>query len=280
MRILDYKVIVDSCCDVSKALFERFGFHRVPLTLTLGEKEYIDDEELDMPRFMADMKACKHRVGSAAPAPFLYRQAMDEEGNAFVVTLSEKLSASYNNALIGKNMADDDSASDVHVIDSKSASAGETLVAIKLWELIGQGLHADKIVNKITEFIKSMKTYFVLENYDNLIKSGRISKVTSTIAGILNIRLVMGSDGDGSICLTSKVRGAGEVIDKLLSLIKDSGRKIEGENFVISHCNNPELASNLSDAVCKQFNFKEVFVVPTGGLSSLYADNKGIIMAF
>ena len=70
------------------------------------------------------------------------------------------------------------------------------------------------------------------------------------------------------------------MLDKLLSLIKDCGKKMDGENIVISHYNNPALANHLADAICQRYSFKEIFVIPTGGLSLLYTDDKGIVMAF
>jgi fatty acid-binding protein DegV len=90
----------------------------------------------------------------------------------------------------------------------------------------------------------------------------------------------MGSDGDGNIALYAKPRGTKQMLEKLISLIKSSEKPTSGESIVISHCNNPGLAEQLSNAVKKHFDFKEIVIVPTRGISSMYADDKGIIMAF
>lgn len=277
---MDYKIIVDSCCDMTPDLKARLGVTQIPLTMRLGNKEFVDDDSLDLDLFMSEMKACEEKVGSASPTPYLYQEAIENAGQSFVVTLSGRLSGSFNSAVMGSNFAKESKEVDTHVFDSKSASSGEVLIAIKIWELIQTGMCAGSIIKEMNQFIDHMKTYFVLENYDNLRKNGRLGKVAGTLANILNMKLLMGADGDGNIALYAKPRGVNQMLDRLISLIKDSGKKTNGENIVISHCNNPDLAERLSDVIRRQFSFKEIFIVPSGGLSSLYTDDKGIVMAF
>jgi len=277
---MKYKIIADSCCDLTPGLKEKLGVTHVPLTLRLGSKEYFDDERLDLDGFMSEMKVCKEKVGSAAPAPYCFQEAIEKAKQAFVITISDKLSGSYNSAVAGKNSAQENGEVFAHVFDSKSAAAGEALIAVKLRELIKLEMSRDNIIQTINQFIDDMKTYFLLENYDNLQKNGRMSKVTGSLATIFDIKLLMGLDGNGSIALIAKQRGINRAIDKIISLIKESGRKTEGENIIISHCNNPDLAERLTDTIRRLYNFKEIFVIPMKGLSSLYADDKGIVVAF
>jgi DegV family protein with EDD domain len=277
---MEYGIVVDSCCDMTPDMREAMDILSVPLTMRLGQKEYSDDETLDHQAFMADMKACTEKVGSASPAPYLYACAMREKGSSFVITLSSQLSGSYSSALIGKAMAEEKEGVDAHVFDSKSASAGQTLIALKLQELLPQLPSKEAIVRAVNRFIDNMKTYFVLERYDNLQKNGRLGRVKGSLASILNIKLLMGSDGNGNIALYAKPRGVTKVLEKLLTLIEESGKDTAGENLVISHCNNPNLAQRLADAIKERFHFAKIHIVPTGGLSSLYADDQGIIMAF
>ena len=276
---MENKIIVDSCCDVTPKMKKQFNITSVPLTMLLGSKEFVDDDSLDLDDFMAQMKACTEKVGSAAPSPGLYQDAIKDAENAFVVTLSSKLSGSYSSAVIGKSF-EENKGKDVHVFDSKSASAGQTLIAIKLHQLLTMGNPKEAVVGFMKKFIDNIKTYFVLENYENLQKNGRLNKITYKLIQILGLKLIMGSDGQGNIALYEKPRGVRQMIKQLLALIEKSGKKTEGENLVISHCNNPELAEQLSSEIKQRFRFGDIFIVPTGGLSSLYADDKGIVMAF
>lgn len=277
---MEYRIIVDSCCDMSSQLKERLGAMSIPLTMRLGQKEFIDDDSLDYTGFMAEMKACTQKVGSAAPPPFLYQEAIKKAQNAFVVTLSSQLSGSFASAVMGKTAAEESGKTDAYIFDSKSASAGETLVAIQIRELLLKGLPKDHIIQTVNHFIENMKTYFVLERYDNLLKNGRLNRITGRLISVLNIKLVMGSDKNGSIALYAKCLGVKQMIDKLLSFIESSGKKTDGEQLVISHCNNLSLAKQLAEAIERKYHFKEIFIIPTGGLSSLYADDKGIVLAF
>ena len=274
------KIIVDSGCDMPEGMKEELSVVVVPLTLRLGESEFVDDESLDIQKFMKAMKACKEKVGSASPAPYLYQQAIESTGSDYVVTLSGKLSGSYSNAVLGNHQAGETGGRDAHVFDSKSASAGQTLIAIKLHELIKEGLPKARIVEAVHDFIDQMKTYFILENYDNLQKNGRLGRVSGSLIQILDIRTIMGSDGDGNIALYEKARGVRRIIDQLMLLIEKSSKKTAGECLVISHCNNPDMAEQISEKIKEWFQFGNIYIVPTGGLSSLYSDEKGVVVAF
>jgi DegV family protein with EDD domain len=250
------------------------------MSLILGSNEYVDNDSLDIPTFMAEMKACTDRVSSAAPSPHAFMEAITSAISSFIVTISSQLSASYANAEMGKAFAAEEGVTDVHVFDSKSASAGEVLVAIKLRELISNGIPKDQIISSLNQFIDNMKTFFVLERYENLIKNGRLNKITGKIIQVLNVKLIMGDDGNGTIKLFAKPRGTEQMIDKLVSYIKSSNRPTTGESLVICHSNNLPLAKQLSNTFKTHFNFKEILIIPTRGAISLYADDRGIVMAF
>ncbi len=276
---MEQRVVVDSCCDVTREFCQNFDITVVPLTITLGERSITDDENINLPQFMEDMKNCKSRIGSAAPAPALFKDAFLEAKTSYAVTLSSNLSGSYASAMLGREMACEEGA-DVHVFDSKSASAGEVLIALKTVEMIKAGIQKSEIIKSIESFIKQMKTYFVLENIDNLLKNGRMNKITGTLITVLGIKPIMGEDGDGNIALYSHARGEKQVIERLADTIKKSNRSFEGQSMVIAHCNNPGLAEKLMNEIKKRFPFKEIHIVPTRGISSVYANNKGIVMAF
>lgn len=278
---MNYKIVVDSCCDLSAEQKREMQVTTVPLTLMIGEDGYIDDDTLDLPGFMNKMKHYPGKIGSAAPSPMLYQEAFQGSHTTYAITLSSNLSGSYSSAMMGKAMAEEaDRESDVHVFDSKSASAGQVLLALKLRKLIEARLQKSEIIAKIESFIREMKTYFVLDNLDNLVKNGRLHKITGKLISILHIKPILGSDGDGNIALYGNARGEKQIINKLADTIEQSGRKTDGESMVITHCNNPTLAEKLKDVVMQRYRFEEIVILPTKGLSSLYANEKGIIIAF
>ena len=276
---MNWRIVVDSCCDVTPEISKKYGIDSVPLTISLGERNILDDESLNLTRFREEMRSCSGKIGSSAPAPALFKDAFIQARNTYAVTLSSNLSASYNSALVGMDMARGEGV-DVHVFDSKSASAGEVLIAVKIGEMVRSGLQKSAIIDVIDDFIRQMKTYFVLENVDNLMKNGRMKKITGRIITILNIKPIMGSDGDGNIALFSHARSEKQIIEKLVDTVKQSGRDTEGEHMVIAHCNNYTLAENLRTEIARRYQFSEILIVPTRGISSVYANDKGLIMAF
>jgi DegV family protein with EDD domain len=248
--------------------------------MTLGGKDFKDDETLDLPQFMDEMKRCAGKIGSASPSPMLYQEAFEGEHTSFAVTLSSRLSGSYGSAVVGKSYAEEESGADVHIFDSLSASAGEVLVAQKIYQLAQNDTPKAIIIATVEKFIREMKTYFVFENINNLLKNGRLNKVTGKIITTLGIKPIMGSDGDGNIKQFSRARGQKQIIDRLADTIAASGKNTENENLVITHCNNLSLATMLADTIKLRYRFKEILILPTRGLSSTYIDNNGVIMAY
>lgn len=275
---MNYKLVADSCCDLTNELKREWDVTSVPLTLTLAEKEFTDDDNLDLPQFMEEMHACKGRVGSAAPAPGLYADAF-RGADAFAVTLSSNLSGSYASAMAGKSIAEE-SGANVHVFDSRSAAAAEVLIVLKIRKLIREGLQKADIIAHVEHFIREMRTFFVLDNIDNLLKNGRLNRITATIISTLHIRPIMGADGDGNISLVSHVQGWKQVVKKLADTIATDGRPTKGKSLVITHCNNSPMAEELKSEIERRYEFSEILVLPTRGVSSLYANEKGVILAF
>lgn len=276
---MEYKIIADSCCDLTPQLKQQLGVTTVPLTLILGDTAFVDDDTLDLVDYMDKMKNYSGKIGSACPSPGMYKDTFVGNHVSFAVTLSSNLSGSYASANMGKTLAEEEGA-DVHVFDSKSASAGQLLLAVKIRKMIDAGMHKSKIITSIESFIQEMKTYFVLDNLDNLVKNGRMNKIAGKLISVLHIKPIMGSDGDGNIALYSHARGQKQIVEKLLHFIEKSGRSTDGESMVITHCNNSGLADMLLSAIRTRFHFNEILVVPTRGLSSMYANDKGIVMAF
>jgi len=165
---MKYKLVVDSCCELVPELKKKLHAETVPLKMTVNGKEYIDDEKLDVNDFIKKMNSFKGHAKSSCPSPGEYAEKFDGAENVFVVTLSSQLSGSYSSAMIAKDMAEEKGIS-VDVFDSKSASAGELLIALKIKELVDLSLDKKTIVKSILDFISNMKTFFVLENLDTII---------------------------------------------------------------------------------------------------------------
>ena len=278
---MSYKIIGDSCTDLPKALKEDPHFKLVPLTLIVADKEIIDDETFDQQGFLRSMKACPTSPKSACPSPEDYMKEFDQAEDIYIITLSSELSGSYNSAELAKKLyLEDHPNKNIKVIDSRSASVGQTLIAMKITELIKQGQSFETIVIKIDAFRESLKTKFVLESLDNLRKNGRLSGLQAIICSALNIKPIMGATKEGTIYKLDQARGVIKALILMAKAIEQDVFKPQERILGIAHCNDYARALFFKDEVLKRVPFKDFFIVDTAGVSSLYANEGGIITAY
>ncbi|MGJ0846250.1 DegV family protein [Tissierella praeacuta] len=278
---MNYKIVADSSCDLNEELKQRLNISLVPFKIDIDNKKFIDNEEINMVELIDAMKSSPNPIRTSCPSPGDFVMEYKNADNIFAITISGKLSGTYNSAVLAKDMAKEEEPDKfIHVFDSKSASVGETLVAMKIQELIEKKLNNFEIVEKVEKYINGMKTYFVLENLDNLIKNGRISKTKGLIANVLNLKPIMGEDGEGNIKLVENVRGTKKAFKRLVEIIGETGEKFEEKILAISHVNAFEKAEELKKEIQKRYNFKDIILVKTAGLSSAYANDGGIILVF
>lgn len=282
---MSIQIIVDSCCDLSPELKERIRPKSVPLKVFVtGGGEYVDDGSVDIPTLIADMAASRKGSTSACPSVEEYASHMRESDACFVVTLSSKLSGSYNAARVAMDMVlETEPDKKIHVFDSESASAGEALLALFLREKIDEGLSFDEIVSQANALIAKMKTLFVLEDLGNFIKNGRLKKVPGVLASILSLCPIMSDDGHGDIKLLLKVRGMQNSLQRLADAIGEftANAAPKSIRLVLAACNCSERAEALKKLLfdkCPAIG--EIFQVATGALSSMYANDGGVIVAF
>ena len=278
-------ILADSCCDLSPELLKKTQAKIAPLTITIDDTHYVDDGTVDIPPYLAAMKASKNPVRSACPSPDLYAEDIRAtEGDCFIVTLSAKLSGSHNAASLGVQLAQEDMPEKkVHVFDSESASAGETYIALMIHDLIAAGKSFEQIVELVEEKIRSMHTLFVLDSLDNLVKNGRISRTVALLANVLSIRLLMSDDGHGAIKNISKARGIKGALGQMVETCRKhtEGLAAASQRLVISYCNCPERARQVRDMIREKCPaIGEIIMPPTSALSSMYANDGGIVIAY
>lgn len=273
--MLKIKLVCDSSCEISPELAEMADITSVPLTMSIGDKTFVDDAELNVDEFVDYTNSSKFPAKSGCPSPAAYADAFNSPDPAFGITLSSALSGSYQSAVHGAELA----GKDARVIDSKSASAGETLIAFKLCELAKVCDTVDEIERKVLEFVNNMKTYFIIENLDNFVKNGRINPVIGRAASLLRLRMIMGSD-NGSIKQFGRSRSFEGAEEKLTELVERDRAGKSGGIAVISHCSNPEGAERVRAMAFKVGKFEKVFINKVRGLSSMYLNRGGVILAF
>lgn len=278
---MSFHIVCDSCTDLTEEDLKKGCYTLVPLTLLVDGEEIIDDETFDQADFLAKVAASKESVKSACPAPESYMEAYSKADDIYVVTLSAELSGSYNSAVLGKNLYEEENGTkNIHVVNSRGVATTQVLIARKLNEYASQGMPFEEVVDKIEEYTTSLRTYFVLETLEVLRKNGRLSRLSATIAGALNIKPVMIGTRDGVIQKAAQARGMKKALAKMVEHMGSEGRDLTGRQFVISHCNCYERAVYVKELIKKHLHAEDVDIVDTKGVSSLYACDGGIIVSY
>lgn len=277
-----YKIIVDSCGELTEDMKADGHFVSVPLTLEIDGEQIIDDETFDQASFIKKVAESPNAPKSACPSPHAYMEEMDcDAENVYVVTLSAELSGSYSSACTGKTMYEEeyeDKPKNIYIFNSKSASIGETLIAMKVAECEEAGMDFQQVVDTVEAYIADQHTFFVLETLETFRKSGRLSGLKATIAETLNIKPVMASTDTGYIQQLAKGRGMAQTIDKMTKYVIEATTNCEEKILAISHCNCPERALSLKKKMESLANFKQILIVDMRGVSTMYANDGGVIL--
>lgn len=278
----EYKIVIDSCGDLSEELKADGHFCNVPLMLDVDGYEITDDETFDQKDFLQRVKASVHSPKSSCPSPERYMSAYEGAAeHVYVVTLSSHLSGSYNSAVLASKLFEEEygESKKIHVFNSKSASIGETLIGLKVQELEKAGASFEEVVAGVEEYIASMNTFFVIETLETLRKAGRLSGLKAFVANTLNIKPVMGSTKEGTIQQLGQARGMKKALTKMVDDMLKVTKNCENRVLAIAHCNCPDRAQFVKDAIEKAAKFKDILIVNTAGVSSMYANEGGVIMS-
>ena len=278
---MSYKIIIDSCGELLDEWKKDEHFESVALTLNVGGENIIDDETFDQADFLKKVAASPECPKSACPSPERYMKAFDcDADHIYAVTLSAELSGSYNSAVLGRNLLEEEKPGrKIHIFNSKSASIGQTLIGMKIQECEEAGYSFEKVIETVDEYIAGQHTFFVLDNLETLRKNGRLSKVKALVASALKIKPVMGSTDEGNICQLDQARGINKALVKMAGQIAEKTQNSEEKVLAISHCNCHERAILLKNALQEKMPLKNIVVLDTAGVSSMNANDGGVIVA-
>ncbi|MDO5292419.1 MAG: DegV family protein [bacterium] len=278
---MKYRIIGDSCTDLTEELKKDEHIYIVPLSLDVDGKIFEDNDDFDQQEFLKAVAASPNCPKSSCPAPESYMNLFDCDGDVYVITLSSNLSGSYNSAELAKRLyLEDHEDKNILVLDSCSASVGQGLLVKKIKELAEQGKSFDEIVPIITKYRDEMQTKFVLESLDALRKNGRLTGVKALIATALNIKPVMGSTPDGQIQKLEQARGVNKALKLMADIIEKDAINPTEKTVGIAHCNNYERALLVKEEILKRVPFKDCIITGTAGVSTLYANDGGIVVSY
>lgn len=277
--LMKYKIVVDSCCELPEKYKKDERFQIIPLGIEVGDYSILDDENFNQKEFLEKVAACPQCPKSSCPSPERFMESYHNDAEEiYVITLSSHLSGSYNSAEVGRELyLEKYGEKKIHVVDSESASCGETQLAMRIMRYKEAGLSFEETVERIEVFKRKMRTYFVLDSLETLRKNGRLTGVKALVASTLNIKPVMVGNL-GVIEQKGQAIGVNKALAKMADHIVADVAHPEKRTLMITHCNCPERAEYMRDLMEKRASYKNVVVMDTAGISSLYASDGGIIV--
>ena len=281
MKDMSFKIVVDSCCDLTAQMRREPCFVKVPLSIHSNGSIFVHDDTLDQADLLWAMKQSEDAPSTACPSPQAYLDAFQGDAeDIYVVTLSALLSGSHNSAEQARVLLEEEHPEkNIHVFNSCSASSGEVLAALKIQELAAAGMPFKRVVREVEQFIYQMQTLFVLESLENLRKNGRLTKVQAMITGALRIKLLMGATPEGEICKLGQALSMKQALSRLVDRIAaDPAHK--GRTIAICHCNCLDRAFQVKQQIEANCQAENILILEAGGITTVYANAGGIVVAY
>ena len=281
---MTWKIVSDSSCDLRAASFHSgsVAFEPVPLHIQVGSRTFVDDGALSVPELLEAMGAEKSAASTSCPSPAAFARAFESADRVVCITISSQLSGTYHAACIGREMAlEEHPEKKIFVLDSRAASATCALLVRRAQALMEADPEADfeEVCGQLRQYQATLRTCFTLENFDNLIKGGRMRPIVGTLLHSLGIHVIADATPEGTIHVADKARGVNKTYRAITSLM-DRSKDCAGAEVLIAHCENLEGALALKRQILQDVPVKSVELLSCRGLTSFYAMEKGLIVGY
>ncbi len=278
---MTWHLVADTACDLHtlEGGKDLIDFGTIPFTIRIGGKEYIDDENMDIPGMLEANESHDELAQTACPSPEDWRARFSAPGPVIAFTISSALSGSYNSACTARTMLlEEEPDKQIAVIDSKATGPEEAMLVWAARDLILSGMEFSEIEKTLNETAERIHTSFALASYHNLIKAGRVSRLIGFIAGHLGFWGIAIGDENGQIAIRGKARGSRGMVRFLTEELTRVG--LAGKQIVISHCRNEKDALALKESLARVFPQADILIQATRGLDSFYAERSGLIVGY
>ena len=226
---MSVKIITDSASDVLTPYHPAVSV--LPMTITFGDQQYRDKEELSHQRFYELLIESEQLPSTSQIGPAQFEEAFQAQVDAghsvVAVILSGKLSGTYQSACI----AAEEFPQKVFVVDSENAALGEGILVQRAAQLVDQGLEAPEIAQRLEDEKKDIRLIALLDTLEYLKRGGRISKSVAAIGVLLSIKPVIAVQ-NGEVCMLGKARGSKNGNNLLVQEIQ----KTTGIDFERPYC--------------------------------------------
>lgn len=274
------KLITDGSCDLSTEVLEKFNINVVPLGVTFGDEHYTAGVDINNEEFYKKMKENKELPKTFCPSPDKFAKVYEgEEDKIIIITLTSKLSGTYNSAILAKDLyLSEHGEKDIRVIDTETGCIGAGLLLMKASKMIQEGKDIDEIVETIENLRDKISFYGMLETLENAIKGGRVNPIAGKIIGALNFKAIV-QITEGVVKPIDKARGESNSIKKVANYITESVEDTTGKTLCLVHAHAPEKADKLLSIIEKTHKFDEVYISEVGPAMGTYTAQGAVLAA-
>ena len=271
------RIVADSSAnlktDLSRSLVS------APLKITVGEKTFVDDENLSVKEMADYLAAYNGKSGSACPGTGEWLEAFGDADWVFVVTITSNLSGAYNAARVAMEQhLEEHPDCKIHVFDSLSTAGEMKLIVEKIEELAAKGMEFEAICEEVNSYMKKTYLEFTLKSLRNLANNGRVSPAVAKLAGMIGLQLVGKASEVGTLEPTDKVRGEKKALLTIYKNMKALG--YNGGKVRIDHCLNLAAAEKLAEMIRSDYPQADITIDVVGGLCCFYAEVGGLLIGF
>ncbi len=274
------KIITDSTVDLMPETLKKYDIDVVPLFVNFEEESYLDGVNIDTKTLynLVDEKKILPKTAAYTINGFyeIFKKYYDQGYDVIYTGISSKMSSTFNNANIAKNMIDE-IGNRIFIVDSMNLSSGIGLTVLKAAKMVESGeLSTSQIVRKMEEIIPLVRSQFAIEKMDYLYKGGRCSSIAHLLGTVLKIKPII-SVRDGKMDVMKKPRGKMKVaLDALLNIIEKDKEYLDGDVVMVTHSMGDEYSIYLKTELEKIIQTKEIMITNAGCVISSHC-GKGTI---
>ena len=270
---MTFKILTDSTADLPESWAQENNVQVLGLTIQLDGQTY---ETVGPDKLTSDQLLAKMETGSKPTTSQInvgqfedvFRSYAKEETPVLYVAFASALSGTYQSAVMAREMVLEDYPNAViRIIDTKAASMGEGLLVMKAAEARAAGQTLEQTADLIESLVPKIKTYFLVDDLNHLMRGGRISKTAALMGSLVNIKPIIAVKGDGTLDSVAKVRGKKKAQAEVVRMTLED---IADPRVVIAYAGEKEVAENVKEQILASEEVTEVLILPLGPVISTH----------
>ena len=275
------KIVTDSGADLSQELIDKYNIELIPIPVEVNNQQYKDYIDISPTEFYEKLAQTDSKPTTSRITPHrfttIFKELLAEYEEVIYISFSSELSGIYESATMAQKNIDSEK---LAVIDSKAASLGQGLIALKAAQLAAEGVNKTEIINTINHLVTTIEHIFAVGSLDMLKQGGRISSTKAFIGKLLNITPIAEITSEGKIVSLSKVRGKRKFIRFMTKKMKERGNDLSEQVIGISHAQNENLAKTLAQNIKEEFQVEDVIITKIGAAIGSHAGPGTVALFF